>query len=470
MKDIDISTASVRMETLKRRVKMLDNDWTDLLDEEIKAQFHEKTYPQVKKMLNSSMNIFRRIVREICSVYREPAERRIAGASDAINEKLKALYTGLIVDQTMAVAHRYSKAGTICFVMVRQIESGLFLRVLTPDQVYIETDDENLRKITVFAYVAEIKDNRGVKQKIWTVYTPEERYYANNTGKALSYDPRTGGAYDPANVYGIIPAVAFPAEFQILDFWSLNWNKDAYEANIKIGLMNTYLDYLVKTQSFKQITISADSVSDDVKGQILDPLFPLLLSGGGTAQVLDLNTQLAAIDQVIRGKVSAIANNYGISNENFSLTTQAASGFSLKIANQSLQDIRLADIPLCASVEQSLYKIIATMSDDELPEDGVLTFNPGEVTWPEEWATERDRWEFEFENGLASPVDYLIANDPQLDRIEAGKIIKERQAEIKALKPITSAWDLITRGKDAAPALAEEAVKIEPEKAAVKIA
>ena len=447
MKDLALgSTAPLRV-NLKRRVDMFDNDWGDQLDEELHKQFHEKTYPKVKLMEDTSMNIFRRIVREICSVYKEPSVRALKGASPEQQESANVFFRKIKLDQTMQVAHRYAKAATISFIVVRPIneEGEIVLRVLTPDQVYVEANPEDPSEMTLFAYSTEVSDPKGKQSTIWIAYSQTERWLCDAKGNALTKDPRTDQEYDMENSYGVIPAVAFPAEFQVRSFYSPSWNRDAAEANLKIGLMLTYMNYLVKTQSFKQITINAESVAETLKDQILDPLFPLMLSGGATATTLDLNTQLGAIDQVIRGKVSAIANNYGISNENFTLTNQAASGFSLKIANQALQDIREADIPLCASVEQELFEVLAKVSG-RIPEGVEVQFNPGEVTWPEEWTTEEARWNFEFKNGLASPVDYLLAKDPQKSREEAAAYIKTRQAEIRALKPTMSAWDLVAGG------------------------
>jgi hypothetical protein len=458
MKDIDVASGSKRRDDLKERVRMFNNNWSDILDRELKKQFHEKTYPKVKLMLDTSMNIFRRIIREICTVYREPASRTIAGIAPERQADLDTLYQKLRIDQTMQVAHRYAKAATMSFLVVRRVpgEERLVIRVLTPDQVIVEVNPEDPTLIELFAYASEMQVDKKLRM-IWTAYTKDERWFCGENGKVLK-DSELDKVFglDAANeiregefvnVYETIPVVAFPAEFQVRDFWNENWNRDAYESNKLIGLLNTYENYLVKTQSFKQIVISADKVSETLKDSILDPLFPMIAGADAQVTTLDLNTQLAAIDQVIRGKVAGIANNYGISQENFALTTQAQSGFSLKIANQSLQDIRSADIPLCAAVERALYRVLAKVAEVEdiasFDPDAELTFNPGEVAWPEEWSTEQSRWEFEFKNGIASPVDYLITRDPQLSREEAIEKITERQNEMRQLKPRVSPWETL---------------------------
>jgi hypothetical protein len=145
---------------------------------------------------------------------------------------------------------------------------------------------------------------------------------------------------------------------------------------------------------------------------------------------LDLNTQLAAVDAVIRGKVMAIANNYGISNENFTVSGQVASGFSLKVANHALERSGHPIFPLCADVESELYRVIARINNTELtgkslPEDGEFTFNPGEVEFPATWDETERQWRFEIELGAANAIDYLVWKDPQITREAAEKKLSQ---------------------------------------------
>lgn len=439
-------------------MKMYRKDWKTELHEELKKQFHPITYEKIKEMADTSMNILNRVVNEICTVYKEPAKRTIDGISDVEQESLDMLYASLDADQVLAEAHRYAKAATMSFIMPRAIpdENRIVLRLITPDNVYVETSSEDPTRMTLFAYASNVTV-KGKTEQVWNCYTKDERWFCDRGGKVLDrsrlmryFGERAEEMADTENKYEMIPVVAFPAAFQASEFWNENWNHDAYEGTLKIGMLWTNLSYLAKTQSFKQIVITADKISDETKNTILDPLMPLVMSSGGTATTLDLNTQLTQMYELIQGKIAGIANNYGISMSNFSLTTQPQSGFSLKIANQSLQDIRQYDIPLCQSVEKRLYKIIARIAnvDDiaSLPEDKEIRFNPGDVSWPEEWPTEKDRWMFEFENGISSPVDYLISRDPQKTREDAMAEIQKRQEEIKQLKPSVSPWSVLTGG------------------------
>jgi hypothetical protein len=306
-----------------------------------------------------------------------------------------------------------------------------------------------------FAYRVQVKKGHNQNIEVWVTYTDDKIALCNSEGKPLSKNPfKDGEPVEFANKYGMIPVVAFHAETPLDGFWNPHFSKDAYEANLKIGMLNTYGNYLVKTQSFKQIVISADHIEDELKGQILDPLFPLKLSEGATATTLDLNTRLEAIESYIRNKIFGIANNYGISAENFSLSGQRSSGFAIKISNHALEEIREADIPLCSSVEENLYRIIARINNVErahtsLPEDDRITFKPGEVCFPEEWDTEQKRWEFEFMHGISNQVDYLLTRNKGMTREQAIIQLKMIARETDSFRPKKTALEVLQNGRTA---------------------
>jgi hypothetical protein len=308
----------------------------------------------------------------------------------------------------------------------------------TPDLSYVEEDPNDPGKMTAYAYRVTGKNTKKRDVSFWVYYTDEDRLFLDSSGFLSETHPLTGEYYDQENKYGIIPVVPCHAVWPVRRFWRPNWNKDAFRANIVIGVLETFANNLVKNNSFKQIWISAANASDKLKNSILDTAFPMDLGKDASAGVLDLTTSaLDQIDRRIKSKVSAIANNYGISAENFSISGNVQSGFALKIRNRALEEIREADIPLWTEVEKQLYRVVKAVNDtdfnDKLP-DTELVFNPGEVKFPETWEVEEKRWVFEFKHGVSNPVDYIIKRDPQLSRDEAVKRLKNIREENDQIK------------------------------------
>jgi hypothetical protein len=428
------------------RYRVYANDWDDLLEKEVKRMFtSEKTAARVNLMLDTSLNIFRRIIRETCTVYKEPAQRILKPESSRWAE----LQPVLSLDTVMAEAHRVAKACSVSYLLVKAIPGTQDLRVfcIQPSQTHVETDPNDPTKLKSFSYLVKGKDAQNQPYTAWIYYDKDRRLWLNEDGTQSEnpFDPKDDGK----NKYGTIPVVTVPATPQSSALFDLNWNKDSFRANTIIAVLNTYMNDLVKTSSFKQLLfIGDDEIEERLDGKRLDPMSAITLPPGSFAQVMDMNTQLSAIKDVIQWKVSAIANNYGISQDNFNLTSQPASGFSLKISNHALEEIRAADIPLMAKVERELYSVIATVNNAEglatLPDNPEFAFNPGEVEFPTAWAEEEAQRRFEIEVGASNVIDYMISQDPELSREEALKKWKAIAEENKIVKPAPSLLTQLT--------------------------
>lgn len=404
-------------------------------------------------MLDTSQNIFRRIIRETCTVYKNGVVRELIRPSDtggkAEPEEVPA-YSDLLaqtnLDWKMAEAQRLAKAAWVCFLRPRVLPSNgeMRLDIITPDMAHVDLEQEDPMKMRGFGYYIRGKDKKGQEIECWVYYTDDQIRYLDGTG--VEIENPFSDDLNTDNPYGVIPVVPFFCTAPTTDYWDLHWNKDAVRANYIIGVLNTYINYLVKTQSFKQIAFSG-TVSAEVMSAISDPLFPLVLPEGATAATLDLNTQLASIDEVIKGKVMAIANNYGISNENFNVSGSIASGYSLKVANRTLEEIRQQDKAVASKTETELFKLMRLMNntdgETDIPEDLELRFNPGEIEYPPSQQEEQSKWEFEFRNGIKNQIDYLIAADPELTREEAMKILDGVKKESKLLKPEKSVLETV---------------------------
>ncbi|MDD5391087.1 MAG: hypothetical protein PHD37_17250 [Gallionellaceae bacterium] len=434
-------------EVLRERVRVYRNDWTDLLDAELSRQFVSETWERIKLMLDTSQNIFRRIVRETCTVYNTPVKRELIVPSTegkaepqdvpAYTDRLREMD----FDWRMAEAQRISKAAWACFLRPRMLRSTgeMRLDIITPDIAHVDLAVDDPMRMVGFGYLVRGKDKTGNEIECWVYYTDEKVVYLDGTG--VEIENPFSDDLDVENPYGRIPVVPFFCTSPTIEFWDLHWNKDAVRANYIIGVLNTYINYLVKTQSFKQLAFSGN-VSTEVMSAIADPLFPFVLPAGATAATLDLNTQLGAIDQVIKGKVMAIANNYGISSENFNVTGNIASGYSLRVANRALEEIREQDKLVAQKTEVELFNLVRLINNTDggeiIPENLELRWNPGEISYPPAMWEEQSRWEFEFQNGIKNQIDYLIDDDPELTRDEAMIILEQVKKEAAQLKPKTS--------------------------------
>ncbi len=406
-------------------------------------------------MLDTSQNVFRRIIRETSTVYKNGMKRELIrpvakGKPQIVEVPAYAeLVKQMELDWRMAEAHRLAKAAWVCFLRPRMMRSTgeMRLDLITPDIAHVDVSADDPMRMKGFGYLVDGVAKNGERKQSWVYYTAENVVYLDETGMEIK-NPYSEDL-DVENHYGVIPVVPMFTTAPTLQFFDLDWNRDAMRANYIIGVLNTYVNYLVKTQSFKQITFSGE-VSSEVLSAIADPLFPIVLPTGAAAATLDLNTQLEAIDNVVKGKILAIAGNYGISPQNFNVTGDIASGYALRIANRSLEEIRAHDKIVVASCEQKLFDLIRLIcevdGDGEIPEDVELKLDPGEIEYPPSQGEEQSRWEFEFRNGISNAIDYLIEQNPDLTREEAMTQLQKVREESDQLKPETSVLEKVFGG------------------------
>jgi len=455
---IKAGSQNERRTRMLRKIKVYENDWKDLLLNELMRQFVPETAQFIKLMADTSQNIFRRIIRETSTVYTNGVVRELLGPD---GEPLDfPLYAELTdewkLDWMMAEAQRLAKAGSVAFIRVRSIpaDQKLMLELMSPDIVHVELRDDNPLEMKSFSYLVVGSDNMGKEIRYWVYYDKARRLFLNETGQLLEKNPFSAASEDndQVNRYGVIPVIPYHAAAPTRGFWREKLNEDAYDANLVIGVFLTYLAYLVKTQSFKQVVFTKGDTGDTLDRTLLnaisDPSFPFLLPPGASAATLDLKAQVEQIDSVIRGKVAAIANNFGISNENFTLSGNVASGFSLRVANRALEEIRRADKEVARATEVQLFQLLRLMQnmdypDRRIPEEAELDWNPGEIEYPPTWDEEEKRWRFEFEFNVSNAADYLLREDPDLSREEAIEKIKQVAEENKEIKPKQPLTDLI---------------------------
>ena len=438
----DIKAQDDRRVILRDRRLVYENDWEEILDDELKAQFTKETVANIKLMQDDSNNIFRRIVREICTVYKKGVKREILEGGEELESDIwDEMMDESKLDWILGEAHRLSKAQTISFLRVYYVEKRqkIAVEIIPADFVQVDLDPDDPFEIKGFGYRVKRKTPSGGDVEAWIYMTEEKIYYLDSSGSPIKNpyveEPEVT---EEDNIYGMIPVVPFHAVAPVRSFWRLNWNKDAYNGSIMVGVLSTYLNYLVKTQSFKQVYFSGGKASTDMIRGIFDPLFPISLPDGASAGVLDLQARVDAISDVIQRKSMNIANNYGISPQNFTMSGDVQSGFAIKVSNRSLEEIREADKLLAFEVEKKLFNVIRTVGNywgRGIGELWELKWNPGEISYPMTWEETEKKWLFEFKAGATNVIDYIMSTDPELSREEAMERVLEIQDENEELSP-----------------------------------
>jgi hypothetical protein len=195
---------------------------------------------------------------------------------------------------------------------------------------------------------------------------------------------------------------------------------DLTGGTIDMAVHLTFLNHIIKTQSFKQLVGKGDNVGE-LLGQVLDPLSILTLTGQNTEiSVLDLQSNYEQLHRVAQDLANNLAISYGVSPSQFRMTSQASSGFALQMENLKLDRFTLEQQADFKVYEKELFTLIGQVSEYYgKAVNGEMTVDFVEPNYP---ASETEQLTIDQQSidlGLSSPHKVLMRNNPDLTEEDA---------------------------------------------------
>lgn len=415
-----------RRELASRIVRMIRNDFADLVDENLRAIFAKENFEHLRLHIHAHTNILGRVVEETCLAYQEPATRYLKGlsldaarstvsgqlgellrltdqelaalegndasgggsptpagaaaeepgpggapepqdagdasrgeegrAADAFEEYLEEADIDTVMDEVQRLGRVLPVLWLFPLVRVRDDGSvGLDFDVYTPANATVETDHSNPTLATAFVTWVDVEE-RGERRRFyyrWTATTIEK---LNEERKPVrDGDPIVG---DGINHLGRLPVTACRLGKATDCYYLDGKGGDLYDATLEVCVLRTLQNARFRDSSFKQLLIDGrpeDVPADQVMG---NPAIPIYVSEG-TAQVLDLQTNLEQLSGVVKERLLDIARAYGISPSSWTMSEKAQSGFSKKMDLAKVLALNLKDRKWLARIERDLYRLVA---------------------------------------------------------------------------------------------------------------
>jgi hypothetical protein len=224
----------------------------------------------------------------------------------------------------------------------------------------------------------------------------------------------------------VLPFVFIHNGWRDESFWDVFTGDDLTNGTIDLAVHLTFLNHIIKSQSFKQLVGKGDNVGE-LLGQVLDPLSILTLTGQNTEiSVLDMQSNYEQLHKVAQELANSLAVNYGISPKQFRMSASPSSGFALKMENLKLDRQTIEQQSDFKVYEKELFSMIGTVSEYYgKPISGDVSINFGEPTYPE---PEQDLLTYNRERidlGLSSPYKILMEADPDLTADEAMVMVED---------------------------------------------
>jgi hypothetical protein len=374
------------------------------------------------------INVVRKIANKRAMVYKAAPQRVFEGMEQNVGE---ALYAAMGANVALKKANRLTKLLKTTALQVGWNGTAPTLSIVTPNIMDVETVDpaSPSRIIVTFPGTAPAGKpaETAVTYSDWTATTYRRRDWR---GGSIALPDNPGNV----NPYGVLPFVPL-FDSAPDDQFFLPGGDDLIEAQRAINVALVNLWRAIELQSHGQAWASGISAQDALKvGPDRAVTLPSEGKFGFAAPETPIAEVLKAIDFLIRQ--TAIANDLPATIFEFSGSSE--SGVSKLIDRADMLEARQDDLDLWRGYEAKLFEVVKrvvnTHRPNTIPDKASIRIDFGEVAVPTADSERLESWQRRLDMGIWSPVDALMADNPDIrDREEALAILQERRDEAAAL-------------------------------------
>ena len=404
-------TGTNRLKKFALRYSMYNDNYNNQVVSKLGQIYRAFAQLKLDVQINDNNNIYKQVINATSNVYSFGVDRTFE------SDDAKALYNDLRIDKTMAQANKYMNAFNDVLVQVswdsKKEQPKIMLRL--PHQTEVGYSQGEVEWVAYFVEMVG-KDNDTER---WAYWSSEEHYYIDKTSgedKIVAVEDND----EMINPFGVLPFVYLHNGWRDESFWDKYTGDDLTGGTIDMAVHLTFLNHIIKTQSFKQLVGKGDNVGE-LLGQVLDPLSILTLTGQNTEiSVLDLQSNYEQLHKVAQELASNLAIAYGVSPSQFRMTSQASSGFALQMENLKLDRFTLEQQSDFKVYEQALFTLIGDVSDYYGKAiNGEMTVDFVEPNYPASQSEQLNIDQQSIDLGLSSPHKVLMRNNPDLTEEDA---------------------------------------------------
>lgn len=387
-----------RRQKFDLRYKMLNDDFSSQVRNHLSNIYTKSSEILLDRQMDLTNNILKVICNKISRVYSFGVDRVFD------NDNTKALYDDLKINKVMKEANLYVNALNDVLLQVswnyKENKPRLIFRYPHKTEVTLDEYD-NPKEVEYFVEAVDKK-----KEK-WAYWSDSEHYYKIYDGDKVTIEyPQDNEA--GINPYGVLPFVFMQNGFRDGYFFDQYSGDDLVYITLDNAVYNTFKNYLIKWQSFKQLVITGSDIGA-FSGQLLDPSQALTASGDDIrVDLLDLQSDLAQLNAVLKDSANNVAINYNISPNQFRMTGQVSSGFALQMENVSLDEYTREQQNDFMDYESKLFDLLSIISQIEANMNlGTMSVTFNSPTYNESNAIQADTVAKEINLGLVSPSKVL---------------------------------------------------------------
>ena len=399
------ATQARKAETAKKLNFYFDQQ-LERLEEQLAELFSEP-----EKMVKVSLNIVRKVITNLATVYFQPPVRSLENATEKDEQAFKQILEQSAFDVKLKQGQRICKlCGTILLRPVFR-NNAIALDILTPNILDVICGDspEKLEKVLITDYGTSdsIQDT---EYKLWSVETFQRIDYRGNV---IEEQP------NPYKVLPFIPCFDYPPPGS--NFWLSNF-ESLISIQEAINLQAVSLQHTIFHQSWGVGYVKSGSNGGSSLKVDAGTLVELPTDGeiGFVSQQSEIEAAVHALDQLIRWACVA----QGLSSATMATDPKTQSGISKAWDNKELSEIRADDVALWRQYEKQLFNLIRIVHNTHNPgnkisDKATLSIDFADVAKAATSAKEQTATDdLKILQGVLSPVDIVMRDNPDIESRE----------------------------------------------------
>lgn len=465
---------------LRERIRIYRDDRADLVEAKIKSMFQdERTWARLKPLISNEINLCKKIINETAMVYRGPAIRYAAigeeseGQPAVIDERYSKILDESRINIVMQSVNRYTKLVNHTLVRPVMRKGKIEYDIILPDQFEIYTDENDWKNVVAVKYYTGDCDVDGspwsfkagstsVSKKKGYIWVKQTAIVSHN-GKPITLE---AGVYEfdqsksnepmivsdfpyQKNGENVLPFLLTYKEFPIETLLNFTQDSALADTSLTFDVMFTYLNEIIKYQSHAQLVITGD-VDLKLPDRFTSgpgTIHKLLATGGNAdMKAVDVHGPIKELADTIMQRIQMVCAQYGIPPSALTLTGTPQSGYAMKMDRSGLEEIRKADVEHYREFEKELFELTRIVNNTDggkkISEAAEFHIDFAEPDYPMSPQEEGTTWGARISNNVATAVDWIMSENPDIDRKEAEQrylVNKAINSPTRGLAPLTLA-------------------------------
>lgn len=423
------------------RKKIMHDNLHGIIDNQLRLMFSEESYQDMKQYIDVSSNLARRVLKEISSVYSESPQRVVSPkANDKRYQEITGSEMGFDINQKMSRANFLLNGLNDLIFQAAQVGDVIDFHTYTPDMVTVFENPDNPTVLDAILIEDFYYDDKGEKQEQWIFWSPT-RHFVIDKDMEIRHVVGNEEMVSPFRDINIVTGKFYP----FLDvhnssrencFWDTTTGTDLFEGTKLIALQNTFRNFMIPMQ-FKQIAVQVTGVDENRKitksNQIKSPLH--VFESNGQISVLDWQSNILQLGESIQNTMFGVAGNYGISQENFKLTTQAQSGFARMVAKERLNELREEQKKVWRNAESGVFDLVRAVNNlygvKPISDSAKFSVDFADASNPQDPLEEIQVIKQRLELGVINLLQVIKQSNPDIETDEEAEEFLKKNIEIR---------------------------------------